>query len=180
MSKGFLLAQTQGHNRNRGTCSSNWVRSAKSYRLRRNDWTRRPGPAHHSFRSLAYLFPFLFGGLRRRTPRPPPFSSMNSTPADLSALRTTKLLAVVIAISPSATSARLIVFTPSADALARSSAPSQKDALIRLWQEKRGEAKPADLSGERIVQSGARHRGAQFAGSSAIGPPGGASEAWPA
>ena len=27
-------------------------------------------------------------------------------------------------------------------------------ALIRLWQEKRGEAKPADLSGELIVQLG--------------------------
>src|SRR5690349_9161170 len=29
-----------------------------------------------------------------------------------------------------------------------------EDALIRLWQEKRGEAKPVDLSGELIVQLG--------------------------
>ena len=29
-----------------------------------------------------------------------------------------------------------------------------EDALIRLWQEKRGEAEPADLSGELIVQLG--------------------------
>jgi predicted phage-related endonuclease len=29
-----------------------------------------------------------------------------------------------------------------------------EDALIRLWQEKRGEAKPADLSGDLIVQLG--------------------------
>ncbi len=29
-----------------------------------------------------------------------------------------------------------------------------EDALIRLWQEKRGEAPPADLSGELIVQLG--------------------------
>jgi predicted phage-related endonuclease len=29
-----------------------------------------------------------------------------------------------------------------------------EDALIRLWQEKRGEAEPADLSGELVVQLG--------------------------
>ena len=34
-------------------------------------------------------------------------------------------------------------------------------ALIRLWQEKRGEVEPADLSGELIVQLGLVDRGAQ-------------------
>ena len=34
-------------------------------------------------------------------------------------------------------------------------------ALIRLWREKRGEIDPEDLSGNLIVQLGARHRGAQ-------------------
>ena len=34
-------------------------------------------------------------------------------------------------------------------------------ALLRLWREKRGEAEPEDLSGNLIVQLGARHRGAQ-------------------
>src|SRR6188472_3281767 len=29
-----------------------------------------------------------------------------------------------------------------------------EEALIRLWQEKRGEAKPVDLSGELLVQLG--------------------------
>ena len=36
-------------------------------------------------------------------------------------------------------------------------------ALIRLWQEKRGEVEPEDLSGNLIVQLGAGHRGPQSA-----------------
>ena len=31
-------------------------------------------------------------------------------------------------------------------------------ALLRLWREKRGEVEPEDLSGNLIVQLGARHR----------------------
>ena len=34
-------------------------------------------------------------------------------------------------------------------------------ALIRRWQEKRGEAEPPDLSGNLDRPAGARHRGAQ-------------------
>ena len=34
-------------------------------------------------------------------------------------------------------------------------------ALLRLWREKRGEAEPEDLSGNLIVQLGARHRAPQ-------------------
>ena len=69
--------------------------------------------------NAAYLFcrPF-----RSRTPGPPPFSSMNSTPAASSARRTAKSFAAVRAVRPTATSARLIVFTPSADSRARSAA----------------------------------------------------------
>jgi len=43
-------------------------------------------------------------------------------------------------------------------------------ALIRLWQEKRGEAEPADLSGELVVQAGPRDRGAQTAPGTSASP----------
>ena len=36
-------------------------------------------------------------------------------------------------------------------------------ALLRLWQEKRGEVEPEDLSGNLIVQLGVGHRGPQSA-----------------
>ena len=51
------------------------------------------------------------------TPGPPPFSSMNSTPA---AWRAAKSLATVIEVSLSVSSARRIVVSPTADARARS------------------------------------------------------------
>ena len=53
--------------------------------------------------------------LRRRTPGPPLFPSMNSTPADSRARRTAKSFAAVIEVSSSASSARRIVVTPTAD-----------------------------------------------------------------
>jgi Prolyl oligopeptidase family len=60
--------------------------------------------------------------LRSRTPGPPPFSSMNSTPADSNARRIAKSLALVSAVWFSVSSARRMVATLSADAAARSSA----------------------------------------------------------
>jgi hypothetical protein len=57
---------------------------------------------------------------RKRTPGPPPFSSMNSTPAASKARRTAKSLATVREVLSSASSARLIVLSPSDDARARS------------------------------------------------------------
>src|SRR5262245_38466199 len=63
------------------------------------------------------------GRLRRRTPGPqPPFSSRNPTPAPSNARRIAKSFAGVRDGSPSALSARRIVFTPSTASLARSSA----------------------------------------------------------
>jgi hypothetical protein len=59
---------------------------------------------------------------RKRTPGPPPSSSMNSTPAASNARRTARSLATVSEVLSSASSARLIVLSPSADARARSSA----------------------------------------------------------
>src|SRR5262245_38758866 len=59
-------------------------------------------------------------GCRKRTPGPPPFSSMNSTPAASKARRTAKSLATVREVLSSASSARLIVLSPSDDARARS------------------------------------------------------------
>jgi len=58
-------------------------------------------------RSLpAHFRCFPCGGLRRRTPGPPPFSSMNSTLAISKARRTAKSLAAVIDVSRSDNSAR--------------------------------------------------------------------------
>jgi hypothetical protein len=84
---------------------------------------RRPGPwlarfggatGVHFARALA------FRRSRRRTPGPPPFSSMNTTPAPSSALRIAPSFAAVSAVCPSESSARRMVLTPRAVARARS------------------------------------------------------------
>jgi hypothetical protein len=69
---------------------------------------------------------------RKRTPGPPPFSSMNSTPAASKARRTAKSLAVVIDVSSSVSSARLIVVTLRAVSRARSSALQRMSARAAL------------------------------------------------
>jgi hypothetical protein len=61
-------------------------------------------------------------GFRRRTPAPPPFSSMNSTPASSSARRIARSFAAVIDVADVISSARRIVVTPTEDDRARSSA----------------------------------------------------------
>src|ERR1019366_6457767 len=53
---------------------------------------------------------FPCGSLRMRTPGPPPFSSMNSTPAASKARLMASSLAAVSDVPFSATSARLIVY----------------------------------------------------------------------
>jgi hypothetical protein len=63
------------------------------------------------------------------TPAPPPFSSMNSTPADSKALRMAQLFAAVSDVSSIANSARRIVVTPTDDDRARSSALQRINAL---------------------------------------------------
>jgi hypothetical protein len=57
---------------------------------------------------------FAFRRSRRRTPRPPPFSSMKTTPAVSNALRMAISLAAVSAVSGSESSARRMVFMPKA------------------------------------------------------------------
>jgi hypothetical protein len=69
---------------------------------------------------------------RRRTPGPPPFSSMNSTPADSKMRRTPKSLAAVIEVSPSALSARRIVASPRDASRARSSALQRSNPRAAL------------------------------------------------
>jgi hypothetical protein len=86
-----------------------------------------------------YLRYFPGERFRRRTPGPPPFSSMNSTPAASKARRTAKSLAAVIEVSPFASSARRIVLIPRADFRARSSALHLKSARPALiWALVRG------------------------------------------
>ncbi len=63
-----------------------------------------------------------FRGLRKRTPSPPPSSSMKSIPATSSALRRAASFAKVTGISPSTTSALRMVATPTFEARAKSRA----------------------------------------------------------
>ncbi len=56
----------------------------------------------------------------RRTPAPPPFLGINSTPAASSACRIARKFAPVRDVTPSSTSARLTVATPIPAAFARS------------------------------------------------------------
>jgi hypothetical protein len=91
------------------------------------------GPALDFDSRVSYFSGFLWIRLRSLTPGPPPFSSMKSTPADSSAWRTARSLAAVNEVALSTTSARRMVFTPRADARARSSAlhfRSARPALI--------------------------------------------------
>jgi hypothetical protein len=77
--------------------------------------------------------------LRSRTPGPPPFLSMNSTPALSKARRTAKSLAAVMEVSWSAFSARRIVANPSAASLARSSALQRtRPRAALIWALVRG------------------------------------------
>ena len=55
---------------------------------------------------IAYLLGFLWTRFRSLTPGPPPFSSVNSTPAASKARRTAKSLAAVIDVSSAVSSAR--------------------------------------------------------------------------
>ena len=55
-------------------------------------------------------------GFRKRSPSPVPFCSMNSIPADSNAWRIAASFAAVTGISPSITSTRRIVATPTFDA----------------------------------------------------------------
>jgi hypothetical protein len=71
---------------------------------------------------------------RKRTPGPPPFSSMNSTPPTSKARRTAKSFAVVIDVLSSASSARLIVASPNAASRASSAALHRRRArAARIW-----------------------------------------------
>src|SRR5215813_11502826 len=71
---------------------------------------------------------------RKRTPGPPPFSSMNSTPAASKARRTAESLAAVIKVSSSVSSARRIVATLRSDPRARSSAlQRRRERAALIW-----------------------------------------------
>ena len=71
-------------------------------------------------------------GLRRRTPCPPPFSSMNSTPADLIALIIRSAVSPRPPKRPSTASRRLMVGIDTSAALARSSCDQPSSARAAL------------------------------------------------
>jgi predicted phage-related endonuclease len=94
----------------------------------RGDWVR------FAKKGASRSYRFCFGGLRRRTPGPPPFSSMNSTPADSRARRIAWSLAAVSTVGPSANSALRMVATPTEDSFARSSARQRiNDRAALIW-----------------------------------------------
>jgi len=70
--------------------------------------------------TIDYFPRFAFTGARSRTPGPPPFWSMNTTPATSSAFRKAASFAGVTGISPSMTSTLRIVATPTFEWVARS------------------------------------------------------------
>jgi len=85
---------------------------------------------------------------RKRTPGPPPFSSMNSTPATSKARRTAKSLATVREVLSSASSARLIVAIPKAASRASSAALQRRRArAARIWALFNGFGFSVDQSG---------------------------------
>jgi hypothetical protein len=86
------------------------------------------------------LRPHLLGLFSRSlTPGPPPFASMNSTPAVSRTRRTAKSLAVVIDVSLSTFSARRIVASPRAALTARSSALQRtRPRAALIWAPVRG------------------------------------------
>jgi hypothetical protein len=74
-----------------------------------------------------------FGAARlRRAPSPPPFSSINSTPAFSRARRMADALANVIVVFPSVDSARWIVAGLTPDSRTRSAADQRRSARGRL------------------------------------------------
>jgi hypothetical protein len=133
------------------------------------------GPADHSIgiRSLAQNVHGLFSTIQRRVflvasavflvaayagaPGPPPFSSMNSTPANSKVRRTARSLAAVMDVSLSDNSARRMVATPTADSRARSWARRRSNARgvcllssgFGFRREKRNEAISRARSNER-------------------------------
>jgi hypothetical protein len=100
----------------------------------------RSTPPYGRRQCVVYLPGFLWVRLRSLTPGPPPFSSVNSTPAASKARRTAKSLAAVIDVSSAVSSARRIVVTPTDDAFARSAALQRMRArAARIWALVRGE-----------------------------------------
>ncbi len=115
--------------------STNSARHRPQTGLRLTAWQY----SHSTSRQLLFIGPFTseiwraFAPcarhyLRRRTPGPPPFSSMKSTPALSKASRTALSFAAVSEVEPLANSALLTVASPNSLALARSSADQRNSA----------------------------------------------------
>jgi hypothetical protein len=99
-------------------------------------WGARRGEAEPEDLSGLVTVPYFWflRGFWRRTPGPPPFSSMNSTPAASNARRTANSFAVVMEVALSASSARRIVRKLTLDWRARSSAVHLiRDRAALIW-----------------------------------------------
>jgi hypothetical protein len=111
-----------------------WPRAVRGRRRARTSDAREREPRKlfpDCFLQLGRCFrsyPLTLAANSARTPGPPPFSSMNSTPAASRARRTAMSLAAVIEVSFSDSSARRMVAAPTADSRARSSARHRRNA----------------------------------------------------
>jgi hypothetical protein len=88
--------------------------------LNRHWYEKNTGQVGHDVAMQSHVQRVRLPGLRRRTPCPPPFSSMNSTPADLIALTIRSAVSPRPPRGPSKASRRLIVGIDTSAALARS------------------------------------------------------------
>ena len=100
------------------------------------------GALDHAQPHGTYLCFLPVSSLRRRTPGPPPFSSMNSTPGQIGAE------------GPSGHMPHLSLFLGRLGGSDARIIMGDDEAALRLWREKRGEVEPEDLSGNLIVQLG--------------------------
>ena len=91
-----------------------------------------PTRARRQLTLINYFRDLSFAGFRRRTPDPPPFSSMNSTPAASIAARNFWMVSARPPIVPSTDSSRATVGSETPERSAKSACDQARSALAAL------------------------------------------------